>query len=313
MHILVIGSGAVGGLIGARLVERGEDVTFLVRHERKVQLVTQGLQVRSHFGRFRKPVVAITADEIERSVELAIVSVRAQHFERALEAARRAIGPNTIVLPIVEGVRHLGCRTAGSGPHIIGTVMESRTTIDADGILTQFRPAARLVIGPLGSADDALSMELAKLLSGRGFDVTVSNKIRAKSWARFAFMASATATSALMGRPLRDAFRFAHGPSTLASTLKESYRVGVAAGFAPDELEVRAYEKAFLLEGRPVAPPTMITDGGPAADESAYLLAEMIAIARCAGVGTMLLDMAWKRVTQPGGIVLGVKDVSEIA
>jgi 2-dehydropantoate 2-reductase len=312
MNILVIGTGVVGGLIGARLVERGADVTFLVTPRRKVQLVTQGLQLRSHFGRFRKPVTAITAGEIAGPVDLAIVAVRAQDFEQAMEAARPAIVPSTIVMPIVEGVRHLGCCGLGSVPRVVGAVMEARATVDADGILTQFRPAANLVIGPTDPADHALVTDIAKQLVGRGINVTVAERIRAKSWARFSFMASAVATTVLMGRPLRDAFRFAHGTSTFASALKESYRVGVAAGFEPDRLAVRAYEKAFLLEGRPVTPPALISDGGRAGDESAYLLAEMNAISRRANVDTILLDMAWKRVTNSADVTLAAEEISEV-
>lgn len=50
MRILVVGAGATGGYFGARLLEAGRDVTFLVRPARAEKLAAQGLSVRSPVG-----------------------------------------------------------------------------------------------------------------------------------------------------------------------------------------------------------------------------------------------------------------------
>lgn len=55
MRILVLGAGGVGGFFGGRLVEKGEDVTFLVRSKRKKQLEERGLVIRSVNGDFSLP------------------------------------------------------------------------------------------------------------------------------------------------------------------------------------------------------------------------------------------------------------------
>jgi len=50
MRVLVVGAGAVGGYFGGRLLEKGEDITFLVRERRKKQLEERGLVIRSVHG-----------------------------------------------------------------------------------------------------------------------------------------------------------------------------------------------------------------------------------------------------------------------
>ena len=92
MNILIVGSGAAGGLIGARLIEQKCDVTFLVRPERKAQLMTTGLVLYSHFGKFRRPVSAITLDELKGFYDLIIVAVRATDYESVLQSITPSIG-----------------------------------------------------------------------------------------------------------------------------------------------------------------------------------------------------------------------------
>ena len=50
MNILVVGAGAIGGYFGGRLVEKGENVTFLVREKRKEKLNRSGLRIESVNG-----------------------------------------------------------------------------------------------------------------------------------------------------------------------------------------------------------------------------------------------------------------------
>ncbi len=142
MRILIIGSGATGGFIGARLIEKKCHITFLVRPERKVQLVTRGLIVSSLFGRFRRAVAAITPEEIDGRYDIVIVAVRAQDLETALEVSAPAVGPNTIVLPAVEGMSQFEIGSRIGGPRTIGCVFEGRITLDADGFLRQAPPAS---------------------------------------------------------------------------------------------------------------------------------------------------------------------------
>ena len=145
MKILIIGSGAIGGLIGARLVERKADVTFLVRPERKVQLLTRGLILTSHYGRFRRPVHAITFAELTGRFDLIEVTERAQDYEIVLKQIILAIGSETAVLSLLEGAAHLEPALVPHGGRLIGGMIEARVIVDADGVLHQHLVLCRIM------------------------------------------------------------------------------------------------------------------------------------------------------------------------
>lgn len=309
MRILIIGSGAIGGFIGARLVEKKIDVTFLVRPERKIQLMTLGLHLNSQFGRFRQPVSAITVDEIDGVFDVVVIATCAHRYEEALLLAASAIGPATVVVPMIEGASHLARIPGADGPRLIGAVLEARVSIDADGHISQRPPAAELHIGALRPVDGTLAAGLANVFAGRGLNVIESNRVRAKSWERYSFVCAAIATSVLMRRPLRDAVRFAHGPNTFNHALKECAKIGQMAAFKPDPVKVDEYQRAASLVGVPVDPPPRIEDGGRASDECLYLLGQMVAVARQVGVHAFHLEQAWTAAKQLTGMSSSAADV----
>ena len=72
MRILIVGAGATGGAFGARLIQAGRDVTFLVRPGRAAQLDRDGLVIRSPLGDARFPVAHVVAEVVEALPELVV-------------------------------------------------------------------------------------------------------------------------------------------------------------------------------------------------------------------------------------------------
>jgi 2-dehydropantoate 2-reductase len=76
MKILVVGAGAIGGYYGARLIQSGADVTFLVRPKRAERLATLGLRVESSLGDFNAPVNAVIRDDLRPDYDLILLSCK---------------------------------------------------------------------------------------------------------------------------------------------------------------------------------------------------------------------------------------------
>lgn len=300
MRVLILGSGPTGSILCARLFENGHDITVLAQPERKIQLLTTGLQLTSPYGRFRRHVHAVAPGEINQPYDLVVATGRAHLLETALEIAAPAIGPDTVLLPICEGVRALEMAPVNyPGRCVIGGVIEHRVVQDADLVAHQRTPHVELCLGALSAVDTPIVEELVGLLAGRGIKTFASPQIRARAWERFSFVVSAIASTHLLRRPLRDTLRFAHGAGNLSICLRESYRIGEAAGFGPDLVRVKSYANSFLLEGRPVAPPARASDDGRAGAEARYLIGEMIEIGRRVGVHPITIGMAWRDLAPP--------------
>ena len=128
MRILVIGAGAVGGYFGGRLLEAGRDVSFLV-HPRQAEIIREyGLRIVSPYGDAILHPKVILASEIAGSYDLILLCVKAYSLPAAMNDFAAAVGPGTMILPVLNGMRHIDLLTAiwrrrghrGSLPHCRG-------------------------------------------------------------------------------------------------------------------------------------------------------------------------------------------------
>lgn len=122
MKIGIIGAGALGGYYGAKLARAGETVHFIARGATLQALRTRGLTVVRDDETFTVPEVQATGDAKEVGpVELALVTTKSYDFEAAAQALRALKGPETIVLPLQNGVDSAARLGALTDPtHILG-------------------------------------------------------------------------------------------------------------------------------------------------------------------------------------------------
>src|SRR5580698_9899927 len=104
MRILIVGAGAVGGYFGARLAAADRDVTFLVRAGRAEQLRRTGLVVESPHGDLSiRPKLLLTS-EIIKPFDLVVLSTKAYSLDAAIQDFAPAVGPETMILPLLNGL-----------------------------------------------------------------------------------------------------------------------------------------------------------------------------------------------------------------
>src|ERR1039457_4561344 len=108
MRILIVGAGALGGYFGARLLQADGDVTFLVRPGRAAQLAKTGLVVRSKLGDAHIPSPPmVLAANITAPFDLILVGCKAYDLAPTMESFAHAVGPETVLLPYLNGMKHL--------------------------------------------------------------------------------------------------------------------------------------------------------------------------------------------------------------
>src|SRR5277367_1262013 len=150
MRILVIGAGAVGGYFGGRLAQAGRDVTFLVRARREAEIKSRGIQIVSPHGDVTLHPNTITADQITGSYDVILLCVKSYALGGATHDCAAAVGPETMILPVLNGMRHIGVLVARFGEHaVLGGVCLVSTEIDPDGRIHQLSEVQKLGYGEL--------------------------------------------------------------------------------------------------------------------------------------------------------------------
>src|SRR5215475_12026274 len=105
MRIAVFGTGGAGAYFGAQLARAGEDVTFIARGEHLQAIRRQGLRVETQEGEILiRPRHASDNPAEVGVVDTVIVGVKAWQITDAAQAIQPMVGPETLVLPLQNGV-----------------------------------------------------------------------------------------------------------------------------------------------------------------------------------------------------------------
>ncbi|MDE2200285.1 MAG: hypothetical protein KGJ41_14805, partial [Rhodospirillales bacterium] len=182
MRILILGAGGIGGYFGGRLAHAGVDVTFLVRPRRAEQLAAHGLVIKSPLGDLALPVNTVTRDTVGPGYDAIIVSCKAYDLEDAIAAIRPA-APGALILPQLNGIRHLDRLDAEFGPEaVLGGVALIGITLDADGTVRHLNKAQGFVFGERHPSQVARCEALQETLKRGGFAPRHSHEIMQDMW-----------------------------------------------------------------------------------------------------------------------------------
>src|ERR1700692_3288431 len=108
MRVLVVGAGAIGGYFGGRLLQAGRDVTFLVRPKRASELAGAGLVSKSPNGDVTlKNPPTVQADKLAEKFDVVLLSCKEFDLEDAIKSFAPAVGPQTQIIPLLNGMLHL--------------------------------------------------------------------------------------------------------------------------------------------------------------------------------------------------------------
>src|SRR5262245_57538180 len=104
MKWLVLGAGGVGGYYGSRVAGSGADVTFLVRPDRRAKLERDGLRIESALGNVSRPVRTTLAGSLAHDYDVVLLTCKAYDLQSSIEAIAPAVGSETVVVPLLNGL-----------------------------------------------------------------------------------------------------------------------------------------------------------------------------------------------------------------
>ncbi|MDP3669903.1 MAG: 2-dehydropantoate 2-reductase [Telluria sp.] len=204
MKIAVIGAGAIGGLVGAKLALAGEDVTFIVRGANLTAIRDNGITLIAADGsRQTTRNVKATNDYAQAGPQdVVILAMKAHQVEAVANDVPKLFGPETVVVTMQNGVPYWYFHQHGGA--LEGTPVKS---VDASGVVGKMIPAER-VLGcvvypaselvapgvvqhiegdrfPLGELDGSISERVnrvAACFTNAGFKAPVLDNIRSEIW-----------------------------------------------------------------------------------------------------------------------------------
>jgi 2-dehydropantoate 2-reductase len=235
MKILVIGAGAIGGYFGGRLLEAGRDVTFLVRRERKERLAATGLVIRSGYGDYTLPAPpTVEAQALDRPFDLVLVSCKAYDLEGAIAGFAPAVGPDTTILPLLNGMRHLDRLDERFGAdRVLGGLVLISSGLDPEGRILHFNDMHGIVFGGR-DARSARAEAVAEAFAGARFNARQSGEILREMWEKWVFIASLASINCLMRGTVAE-YLAADAEGLATALVDECAAIAARQGFPPRE------------------------------------------------------------------------------
>ncbi len=234
MRILIVGAGALGGYFGARLLEAKRDVTFLVRPRRAAQLAKTGLVVKSKLGdsHIVNPPIVL-AEDIKTPFDLILVGCKAYDLDATMDSFAPAVGPNTAILPILNGMKHIDSLSRRFGKdRVLGGLCIISATLDDAGVVLHLNDLQILVYGELDGTRSARIEAIEKLFGGVQGDIRSTATIVQELWEKWVMIASLAGITSLMRALIGDIERGGGAPMAL-ELFRECAAIAAGAGYPP--------------------------------------------------------------------------------
>ncbi len=198
MRIAIMGSGAVGGYFGAKLVEAGHDVVFIARGGHLEAMRKTGLRILSPNGDLHIQRATYTDSPTEaKAVDLVLFCVKSYDTETAAATMDPLIGAATIILSLQNGVDN-PAKLAGlwGTERILAGVAYIGAQLDSPGVI-RHSTGGKIIFGPLDGAINAAAHVIERTLSAAEITCAISDNIQTVQWAKLLWNAPFCAISCL--------------------------------------------------------------------------------------------------------------------
>jgi 2-dehydropantoate 2-reductase len=252
MRILVMGTGGLGGYFGGLLQRAGEEVIFVARGAHLRALQSTGLRVKSPDGDFALPVHATDRGGEAGPVDLVLFAVKTYDVETAAEALRPAVGPETAILCLQNGVEtedRLGAMY-GRG-HVLGGVTYVSAVIEAPGVIAHTGPTGDIVFGEMDGRSTPRARAIETMLAGAGVETEMTGEILRRLWEKFVFICANAGMTATTRVSVGEVLAHAESHTMYRGLMEETAAVGVAKDIPLDGVVGRQMAVAEqLVRGR---------------------------------------------------------------
>jgi 2-dehydropantoate 2-reductase len=233
MNVCIFGAGGVGGYFGGRLAQSGLDVTFIARGAHLDAIKNHGLNVKSINGDFTVPRAKATDQpETVGTVDLVLCCVKSWQVTEAARQMRPMVGPETVVIPLLNGVEaHDVLANALGADHVMPGLCKLITMLDGPGHIRHAGADPYLAFGDIDGGLSERGKHVARLFSAaKGMTVHLSPNIISQLWRKFMLIAPWSGMGALTRSPIGVIRSIPETRTMLMDSIHEVYDVARANG-----------------------------------------------------------------------------------
>ena len=252
MKIAIVGAGAIGGYVGARLALAGEHVTFMVRGANLEAIRSAGVTLITSDGHKQMATNVKASNDYTATgpQELVILAVKAHQVEAVAGDVPKLFSPDTVVVTMQNGIPYWYFHRHGGA--LAGSVLRS---VDPSGLVSQNIPAERVIgcvvypaaellapgvikhiegerfpVGELDGSTSARVTRVAGCFTNAGFKAPILDNIRAEIWLKLWGNLTFNPISALTRSTLVDICQFAPTRALAAAMMTEAQSVAAKLG-----------------------------------------------------------------------------------
>jgi 2-dehydropantoate 2-reductase len=255
MKIAVVGAGAIGGYLGARLARAGNEVTFIARNRNLQAINAQGFKLVLEDGSEEHTPAGPMLRAVQRYADageqdVVLLTVKAHQVKDLLPDLRALFGPHTSVVTMINGVPwwyfhklagpYLGRSLQSLDPdgliarhiepeRLVGSVVYPASELVAPGVVRLIE-GNRFSLGELDGSRSERVEALSKVMMAAGFKSPVSRDIRGEIWVKLWGNCTFNPLSALTHATLQDICRFPPTRALATRMMGEARAVAEALG-----------------------------------------------------------------------------------
>jgi 2-dehydropantoate 2-reductase len=252
MKFCIVGAGAIGGFVGAKLALAGEDVTFIARWKNLDAIRARGMTVKMHDGTVLEAKTARATDSFSAvgHVDCIILALKSHQVESVVNQLEPLFGPKTTVITMQNGIpfwyfhKHGGalagttvkavdprgvCKDGIPADRIIGCVVYPATELIAPGVVRHIE-GERFPLGELDGSASSRVKDLSDVFAKAGLKAPVLDNIRNEIWLKLWGNLTFNPISALTHATLQDICQFPQGRELAANMMREAQTVAEKLG-----------------------------------------------------------------------------------
>lgn len=295
MRVLVVGAGAIGGYFGGRLLQAGNDVTFLVRPKRAAELASAGLVIKSPNGDVTlKNPPTVQADTLKEKFDVVLLSCKAFDLDDAIKSFASAVGPQTSIIPMLNGMLHLDILDQKFGrERVLGGLCAIAATLNEAREVVQLQPMQSLNFGERDGTMSDRVRAIAKVMTNGIAGAVASQHIVQEMWEKWVFLSTLAASTCLMRTSVGNILAAPGGRDFMLGMLDETSAIAKSAGHAPTGPFFERTRGLLTSEGSQMTASMFRDIKAGAAVEADHVIGDLVARGDAAKVPLAKLRIAY--------------------